>query len=278
LLALARDVAVAAAEDSEINNFLPDDLEPLIPILDALEINSIRRCFALLFAAAPIQSHDLQCGWLGLRRHDAPMPHGAAANESALIDPIVSAVSSAISPHVDRGLDLTFDEIPLLRVFEQMKALEYFYVSEAGPALERILKHKLRGILFPPQPQPVKAPSKRERIAADKRATAAARNRNVERTMDLGRKLAALRDTTPSNPKFGWAVRKQFGLDDSLELAEMARVARRYGERPEIFGKVGWRVLKELASSATSNKERRQFEARISAGERVNGAEIIRAR
>jgi hypothetical protein len=55
-------------------------------------------------------------------------------------------------------------------------------------------------------------------------------------------------------------------------------VARRYGERPEIFGNVGWRVLKELASSATSDKERRQFEARILAGERVDGAEIIRAR
>ncbi|WP_213290668.1 hypothetical protein [Bradyrhizobium sp. sGM-13] len=96
--------------------------------------------------------------------------------------------------------------------------------------------------------------------------------------MELGRKLAALRDVTPGNKQFGWAVRKQFGLDNPLEVAEMMRVARRYGDRPEIFRKVGWRVLAELASLATSEDERRKFEDRISAGERVNGAEIIRAR
>jgi hypothetical protein len=36
--------------------------------------------------------------------------------------------------------------------------------------------------------------------------------------------------------------------------------------------------LTELASSATSEAERHKFEARILAGERVNGAAIIRAR
>jgi hypothetical protein len=58
----------------------------------------------------------------------------------------------------------------------------------------------------------------------------------------------------------------------------MMRVDRRYGERPEIFSNVGWRVLTELASSVTSEAERQKFEALILAGERVNGAEIIRAR
>ena len=38
--------------------------------------------------------------------------------------------------------------------------------------------------------------------------------RIVEQKIELGRKLVALRDTMPSNQKFGWAVRKQFGLDD----------------------------------------------------------------
>jgi hypothetical protein len=37
-------------------------------------------------------------------------------------------------------------------------------------------------------------------------------------------------------------------------------------------------VLEQLASSVTSEAQRREFEARILAGERVTGAEIIRAR
>ena len=51
----------------------------------------------------------------------------------------------------------------------------------------------------------------------------------------------------PSNKKFGAAVRKQFGLNDALSVAEMTRIARRYGDRPEIYHAVGWRTLTELA-------------------------------
>ena len=114
-------------------------------------------------------------------------------------------------------------------------------------------------------------------LAEEARANAGAR-RLVEQKIELGRKLAALRETIPNNRKFGQTVRKQFGLDDPLHVAEMMRVARTYGERPEIFQIVGWRVLEQLASSVTSEAQRREFEARILAGERVTGAEIIRAR
>ena len=55
-------------------------------------------------------------------------------------------------------------------------------------------------------------------------------------------------------------------------------VARLYGERPEIYQNVGWRVLEQLASSATSEAERQKFEALLVAGKRVTGAGIIRAR
>ena len=58
----------------------------------------------------------------------------------------------------------------------------------------------------------------------------------------------------------------------------MMRVARLYGERPEIFSNASWHALKELASSATSEAERQKFESRILAGKRGSGAEIIRAR
>jgi hypothetical protein len=133
-------------------------------------------------------------------------------------------------------------------------------------------------ILRPPQPEPVKAPSGRERRAADKQATAAAQRKIVEQKIELGRKLVALRDTVPSNQKFGAAVRKQFDLHDSLYVAEVMRVARMYGSRPEIYGAVGWRALVELASTTTPEALRRKFEARIIAGDRVNGAEIVRTR
>jgi hypothetical protein len=142
-----------------------------------------------------------------------------------------------------------------------MRSLDLFKESSIRGYLSMIVENKVRRILFPPQSEPVRAPSTKERIAAGKQATAAANRRIVEQRIELGRKLAALRDTIPSNQKFGWAVRKQFGLDDPLHVAEVMRVARMYGDRPEIFSNASWHALKELASSATSEAERHKFEA-----------------
>jgi hypothetical protein len=203
-------------------------------------------------------------------------------NESALCLPVVQAVDGALrfgwEHKIAEALEV-FDGIKLRETLETLRSLDLFdNERELTGALERILTRKLRRALTPRPPEPPKAPSKQERIAADKQARASATVRIVERKMDLGRKLAALRDATPNNREFGAAVRKQFDLHNSLEVAEMARVARRYGNRPEIFSKVGWRVLKELASSATSESERQKFEARILAGEIVRANEIAAAR
>jgi hypothetical protein len=201
-------------------------------------------------------------------------------NQDAFRQPFVSAVLSSVGNFADRGLELVeaFDQIDLVGILEQMRALEFFYQSDVPSALASIVRNKLRRILSPSQPEPVKLPSGKERRAADKQATAAANRRIVEQKIELGRKLAALRDATPNNRRFGRLVREQFDLHNSLEVAEMMRVVRRYGERPEIFSNVSWHALTELASSATSEAERQKFEALILAGERVNGAEIIRAR
>jgi hypothetical protein len=115
----------------------------------------------------------------------------------------------------------------------------------------------------------------------------------------VGRQLATLRDAIPSNQKFGRAVRKQFDLHDPLHVAEMARVARLYGARPDVTRRVrNWRVLAALSGTMLSESARRAFEAQILAGEvvtaksiaahasgaerksgrRRNDAEIIRAR
>lgn len=203
-------------------------------------------------------------------------------NEGAFAEPFVSAVLSTACAEEFAGCGLelieAFDQIPLVEILETMRRLEFFCLSDVKSALSQIVRNKLRRILFPPQPEPVKSPSKEERRATDKQATAAANRKIVEQKIELGRKLAALRDATPSNKEFGRAVRKRFGIDDPLSVAEMMRVARLYGDRPEIYVNVSWHALTELASSATSESQRQKFEARLLAGERVNGAEVIRAR
>jgi hypothetical protein len=56
------------------------------------------------------------------------------------------------------------------------------------------------------------------------------------------------------------------------------KVARVYGERPEIWQKLSWQALVQLSSPSLPAKHREQFERRIIAGEVVKGPEIARAR
>jgi len=205
----------------------------------------------------------------------------SANNEAAFKQPFVGAVMGAITfgRFDDRGLELVeaFDQLNLVGIWEQMTDLEYFYLKEAPSALERIVRNKLRRILSPPEP--VKVPSKKEQAAADRQRLASSRAKVVLQNIELGCKLAALRDVTPSHKKFSWAVRKQFGIRDSLLVAELQRVARRYADRPDITGRVrNWRVLVELSSTALSESARRKLEEMILAGEKIDGAQIIKAR
>jgi hypothetical protein len=199
-------------------------------------------------------------------------------NAGAFAEPFVSAVLSAACTEEFAGCGLelieAFDQIRLVETFETMRSLEYFGISDAKSVLSQIVRNKLRRILTPPQPESVKPPSKKERLAADKQATAAARLAEIERNLDLGRTLIALRDRTPCNELFGWAVRTQFDLDRQ-HVAEMTRVARRYGDRPEIYRKAKlWRVLVRLSSTALPESRRQAFERRIVAGENVKAKEI----
>jgi hypothetical protein len=182
------------------------------------------------------------------------------ANEGAFAEPFVSAVHGVCSKQsfADRGLDLVaaFDHIPLQQIVKTIRGLDLFKESSIGRYLSMIVENKVRKILFPPQPEPPPKPSKEERIAADKQAAVAANKQVVEQRIELGRKLAALRDATPNNRRFGRIVREKYDLHDSLHVAEVMRVARRYGERPEIYRAVGWHVLVQLVSEATSAAHR----------------------
>ncbi|MCS3896428.1 hypothetical protein M2171_005561 [Bradyrhizobium japonicum USDA 38] len=196
-------------------------------------------------------------------------------NEGALSEMNLRAVSSAIGPFEDRGLALieAFDQIPLLSVFEQMRALEYFYVSEAQGALERILKHKLRRILPSPPPPPSKEElrdARRRGLEEARQAARAAIVRSIGKRIELGIQLAELRTATPNNRRFGSIVRKQFDIHDSVFVGELQRVAGLYGGRQDITGKArNWHVLVALASPSLPSSARRQFEAKILAGENV---------
>jgi hypothetical protein len=113
-------------------------------------------------------------------------------NQDAFRQPFVSAVLSSVGNFADRGLELVeaFDQIDLVGILEQMRALEFFLQKDVVGDLSTIVRNKLRRILSPPQPEPTPKLSKHEQRAADKRATAAANRRIVEQKIALGRKLA----------------------------------------------------------------------------------------
>ena len=73
-------------------------------------------------------------------------------NAGAFRQPFVNAVLSSVGEFADRGLELVeaFDQINLVGIWDQMKALEYFLQSEANRALASIVRNKLRRILARP--------------------------------------------------------------------------------------------------------------------------------
>jgi hypothetical protein len=198
-------------------------------------------------------------------------------NEDAFREPFVSAVLSVVGnkQFADCGLGLVeaFDRLPLFQTLETMKSPDLFREESLRSYLPDVLRNKVRRILFPPQPEPVKAPSTRERRAAEKRAAASARLAETERNLELGRKLIALREQTPSNKEFGRLRTRQFDIGATLG-AEVMRVARLYGDRPEIHRKIRWRALVELSSTTMRESRRQAFERRIVAGENVKAKEI----
>jgi hypothetical protein len=201
-------------------------------------------------------------------------------NDGALSEMILRAVSGVIGPYEDRGLELVeaFDQIALLGVLEQMRALEYFYEKEAASALERILKHKLQRLLPSPQPPPSKEElreARRQEKEEARQAAEAAIGRSIRKRIELGIQLVALRDATPNNKRFGNIVRKQFDIHDPTAVGELQRVARIYGNRQDITEKAkSWHVLVALASPSVPESARRQFEAKILAGERVSAKSV----
>lgn len=191
-------------------------------------------------------------------------------NELALVEPVISAVSQVMSRRPEwpeRGLAwiAAFDAIPLLQIVDTMRGLEIFREDSIGTYLATSLESRLAKVFTEaPVPEiapPPKVPMSQARIPA------------IISKVALGRELAAIRDKTPNNRKFGELARARCDLEAS-EISELMRVARAYGDREEIIGRLSWRGLVALSASTLSAQTRLGLETRIRAGERISASQI----
>jgi hypothetical protein len=195
-------------------------------------------------------------------------------NQDALIEPIVSAVSSCMRREwTDRGLEWIqcFDSIPLKSMLNTLRDLfgEQDLLDHYCVALRRKIAARIEPIQAIPQAdvKPAPKPSLSEtRVPA------------IVKSIELGMALLALRDGTPSNKQFSRDVRKRFPGFDQVTAIEAMKVARVYGTRPEIYRLSSWNALFELSSPKMSRSVRAALEAKIIAGESVTAPQIRKAR
>jgi hypothetical protein len=195
-------------------------------------------------------------------------------NGDALIEPIVSAVSSCMRPQWT-GLGLTwiaaFDAIPLVAILETVRAL--FGEQDLWSHYCLALRRKIAAILDPAEAKPqekVKPPPKPP--------LSVSRVPAIEKSIELGVALLAIRASIPGNTEFGRQVRKRFPGVDQITASESMKVARAYGARPEIYRRLSWIALFELSSPKMAPSVRQALEAKILAGQPVTALQIRRAR
>jgi hypothetical protein len=195
-------------------------------------------------------------------------------NQDALIEPIVVAVSSCMrSIWTNRGLDwiAAFDQIPLVDTWNKLRDLNLFDETELSHFYLKSIKRELWRIFGPDVPEPIKV--KREPKPSFKVARVPA----IERKIALGAEMLALRSATDCNKRFGKLRAERFDVD-AQEAARMMRVAKHYAGRPEIYRRLSWRILVELTAPAVMPDARRVLELKIASGQKVDLAQIRRAR
>jgi hypothetical protein len=197
-------------------------------------------------------------------------------NRDALIEPIVSAVSSCMRPEWT-GLGVRwiecFDSIPLKSMLSTLRDLfgEHDLLDHYCVALRR----KIAAILEPVQT----APQEKKKVKPQpKPPLSVSRVPAIEKSIELGKALLALRAATTSNTQFGRDVRQRFPGVDQITASEAMKVARVYGTRPEIYGRLSWIALFELSSPKMAQSVRKALEAKILAGETVTASQIRKAR
>lgn len=195
-------------------------------------------------------------------------PSRAERFADALVEPIVSAVSSCMRPEWT-GLGLkwieAFDQIPLTAILETVRDLfgEHDLLDHYCVALRR----KIAAILEPVQTKPQvkvkpapKAPRAETRIPA------------IERKIALGLQLLDLKSKAIGNIEFS-RLRRKLGVEP-VRVQEALRVAGLYGKRPEIYRCLTWLALVELSSPSLPADARAEFESKIVAGSRFTHTQI----
>ena len=125
----------------------------------------------------------------------------------------------------------------------------------------------VRAAAEPARPQaPKKLPVRISRVAL------------IEKRIEIGLKLIELKAKSRRNNDYSIMRKKHFGDVDPVLATEATRVARMYGDRPEVYRRASWRVLVELSSPSLSTSARQRFETAIRAGKTINGPQIARAR
>jgi hypothetical protein len=191
-------------------------------------------------------------------------------NGDSLIEPVVVAVSSCMRPiWVNRGLDwiAAFDQIPLVGTLNKLRDLDLFDKNELAHYYALSIRRRLWKLFGPdaaPEAPKVKQPPKQPR--------AVTRIPAIEKKIALGLQLLDLRSKAEGNIEFG-RLRRKLGVEP-VSAQEALRVARVYGQRPEIYRRLTWQALVEMASPSLSAEARADLEAKIMAGDRFSHTQI----
>jgi hypothetical protein len=131
-----------------------------------------------------------------------------------------------------------------------------------------LMLDRLRPQLEPLEAKPtvVKAPPKPPRRV--RRAI------EIDRMIAIGRELAAMRAQFKSNNHFGRAVSARYPALDPQAAINLRRVAQAYGSKSQVYRRLSWDALDQLASRSVTGAIRAMLEQRILAGEHVTADDI----
>jgi hypothetical protein len=94
----------------------------------------------------------------------------------------------------------------------------------------------------------------------------------IEKKMAFGLQLLDLQSKTRDKLELA-RLRRKLGVEP-VSAQEALRVARVYGQRPEIYRNLTWMALVELSSPSLPADARTEFESKIAAGSRFTHTQI----
>jgi hypothetical protein len=259
-----------------------DGMQRALRLFDQLEIRYLPTSQARLRGARDthcanivnrlIEDHGIGHATLALR-----VIVETEGNEGELIADVILGISALLKAHprwADLGLKLleAFDQVKLAEIRRTAKASE---VRPLYSAIAALLYMRLVDILGPSKvikQKPVKVK------LAPKPPRSITRIPENERNIALGIEIADVRSRVPSNKAFGRLRRERWPDLDTTTAVKLARVARLYGKRPDVYRRLSWNALVLLSSPTLTTAARHALEAQIAAGKDIKAPDIRRAR